>query len=904
MDPVTIALQKRNLGKKSELARELRREVAAFGAIEQRSLEAYLGKLQRGDRGWWQSRPKLQKAFAKHVDLELSDLGFLPRPSNESHAFPGFPALRPLDLAKESPAAIHHDVPLWRNSDFDASFWLDPAACRGPQDPRAGVYWLQIPRGCGLDLLWEQLIAQGRTHCADAEVLDRYSLSLTGARPLILRIAQPVDLAKLEAVGTLDLRSAVLVLSRHAPPPPAENSSPLFTFQAIRELATHLNSPFQGGMRRELTDTWREQLLEWILDRTKGLDTLLSREDLDRWIGNLLPWRSAVTSPRELIVICGLLHRLDRRKTDRFLIEGGGEAFLKACLDNRVHADRLGKALRNRYSKGSGSWREPLLPEDWTTHLDAGISRPPNINASIAAVIDGKTVKQRREAAASLLSEWSRTNLVEMMGEFGLAEQNDGRYQVQLELVADLMAADMVSILVDECQVAHWARFYLDPSRRQGVEISLWRRSVPDLVRDVEHVLSQAEEPIYQLAAEEALFWTLGLKLAQPGIRLPAPNMPALQSLFDRIFVRRRLADFNLWTRDLRAPDEALTWLTVCWAWSLHVEKPERMGDLVIEVPWLFPCWAMPGDLHSCLATSLPLATAQSADFIGRGAGRGAWSIWWPVAQGVLDQLDTAPLAPPKGLMPALLLWALRGERQIEPDWLIVTSQITSDLVQRHFGLLEAHDKERLLDALLDALKPDLLQNRSEAQYETTLALSGAVEADRLATSWLSREALQGLESEAVIRIARPERFGLLFQCLGHWSNTVLAALAEAVPVQPAWEKVFLQVLPFMPPGSWQTAAAWIGSSPSGELAAWLWREDPQATVRLLTNTGRLSEMASFHLIENVPEDYVSAVADFLAASDSLVSRLGRAEWAAQRLPLHGTELSTLIKAIALSGWG
>src|SRR5690606_20992091 len=245
-NPVSIALQKRGLHKKSELARELV-DTTAFKDVKRRSLEAYLGALERGDHGWWEKRPALLEAFAKHVDMELSDLG-IGRPSvPAAHVFTGFPALRPLDLALEAPPAIYRELALRKGWDFDPSLWLDPAKGRGLSNPGAGLYWLQIPRGCGLDLLWKQLLVQDRAQCIELEVLDRPPPPPGGARLIILRVAQPADHDQLDAIAASWLKSATLVLSRHAPPVPSEVSDPLAAFQ-LRALGTYLNSPIQGGI--------------------------------------------------------------------------------------------------------------------------------------------------------------------------------------------------------------------------------------------------------------------------------------------------------------------------------------------------------------------------------------------------------------------------------------------------------------------------------------------------------------------------------------------------------------------------------------------------------------------------------------------------------------------------------
>jgi len=899
-NPVSIALQMRGLHKKSQLARELV-ATTAFKDVGRRSLEAYLGKLERGDHGWWEKRPELLEAFAKHVDLELGDLG-IGRPSvTTAHGFPGFPALRPLDLALESPPAIYRDLALREHWEFDPNLWLDPVKGRGLSNPGAGLYWLQIPRGCGLSLLWKQLLAQDRAQCVDLKVLDRTPPPPGGARPIILRVAQPADHDELDAIAASWLKSPTLVLSRHAPPIPPEAPDPLPAFQ-VRALGTHWHSPIQGGMRRELVPTWRDRLIEWVLDRLEDSDTLLSKDDTERWIGQLVSWRSVIGSPRELMTLCGLLHRLGR-KADRFLDEGGGNALLRACLDNRVHADQLAKALRHRYLEEGSSWQDPLPPEQWISHLDADLPRSKNIEASLAAVAEGKSVAQRKQAAFTLLKEWTRSSISELEGEFGLSDCGDRRYQVSLPFVADMMAADAVSSLVNDRSVAQWTRLYLDPSRRQAADIALSRRPVATLIADADDMLCRATEPVLALAAEDALFWAIGLKLAEPMPDLPASAGATLQALSRRVLGRMWNVAPRLWSRDLHMPDTALTWLTICWAWSLHVDPPEGLRCQIDDMAWLFPGWASPERLLSFAACDFPTESTNCLEANSGDVGRQAWAMWWAVAQDVVDRLDAAPVDPPLALMPALMLRALRRKLPIESQWLVAaaTSKVAGVLMQGRLNRLEPQAKEQLLDALLEALAPGNSLVISEQQSKPS-ALKRELTLERISTSWLAREICEGFDSETALRIARPERFVALLRCLNQGSTSVISALAKAIPVSPEWEQVFLQVLSFRPQRSWEVAARWLAKSPGDEIAIWLWKEDPNATAQLLRSGDAIPDAAALHLIENAPFEQIRAVADFVAVSQLPLLQLRRRAWAAEVLPIHGVKLAKLIEAIALDG--
>ena len=882
------------------VARELRKG-DGFADIEERSLATYLGDLRRGKRRWWQSRRAQLLAVAELTGLELADLGFGDIVPLEAYAFPTFPALRPLDLITESLPDVYQDVELRQNWGFKTDFWLAPDSRHRFDRPSPGLYWLQIPSGHGLELLWKQLLARGHAQCVELPALGKTLPEPASGKSMILRVACPLDVDWDERADIAQPTSPVLVLSRHPPPPITGGASDLPAFR-LRELLGLSRPVVCGGMRRELSPDWQDHLVAWTIARVQGNETLLSETDVQRWVDSLLPYRSVVSTPDELIALCGVLHQSGH--VHRASSSSRGALLFKACARNQDNARRLAKLFKHRYLHGAASWEEPLAPDGWAQHLQPGIADTASIASLVTSLVEEKSVARRRQAQAKLLTSTAESALSQLEDDFGLMRHEDGRYHMQLPFLANALAADEVLTLVQGGRIEEWARLYLDPSRRIVVEMALWRRTLCELLEDTERVLKHPNAPLVQLAAEEALFWSIGLKLAQPQNSIAASAQVVLQALAGRIVHRVAMTSPKPVTRDLQAPPEALTWIALCWHWSTRVAYPWS-APLRSDLAWLFPGWACREHLIDYSPNHLPIESSEILANANREAGRGAWAIWWSAARRIADDLAAPPTRPPSALMPALVLSSLRHGRPIDPSWVRVmgTSDALKYCARQSITRFDAQAKERLLDVILTAM--DWRSGTPAATDDPKReALRQQYQALELPTSWLAQDVIEGLDTRSVINVTGPARFDYLVQCLGSKDAAVIQELAEAIPRRDGWDKVFRQLLPVLPPESWVTAVEWINHVPTTDIAEWLWKENSASTMELLRQTFQLDRCAILLLITATPDHHVAAVAEILSDTQCSALRDGRAAWALDRLPHHGLKLEMLVNQLAQAEWG
>ncbi|AXA85237.1 hypothetical protein DCD74_11610 [Lysobacter oculi] len=881
----------------SAVARELHKR-GGFAGLSERSLAVYLGELRRGKLRWWQTRRAQLQEVVELTGFELADLGFSNASPPQAYAFSTFPALRPIDLIHESLPYVYEDVELRKDWGFKTDLWLAPDSRHPLNRPSPGLYWLQIPQGHGLDLLWQQLVARGHAQCVELPALGGTLPQQASDKLMILRVASPLEVDKNSRGNITPPTSPVLVLSRHPPPTITEpdGHQPGIWHREMLGLSRPIVS---GGMRRELCVDWQDRLVAWAIARLDGNESLLSITDVQRWIDSLLPYRSVVSTPDELIALCGVLHQSGHlhRASSR------GASLFHACMGNQDNARRLAKLIKHRYLRGSAPWDEALSPGQWAQHLQPGMEDAASIASLVTSVVEEKSVARRRQAQAKLLTSTAESVLSELTGNFGLIRHEDGCYHMQLPFLANGLAGDEVFALVKDGQVDAWSRLYLDPSRRVVVEMALWRLSLGELLYATEQALTCARPNLVQMAAEEALFWSIGLKLAQPQASIAASEQGILQTLAGRIVHRIAITSPKPVTRDLQTPAEALAWVAVCWHWSVNVNFPQTIPQPP-DLAWLFPGWATREHLVDYLPEQLPYESSQVLADSSERAGRGAWTTWWPAARRIADDLSAPPSEPPDALAPALVLSCLRHGWPINPYWVRVmgTSYALTSFARQSVAEFDPPAKERLFKAMLTAMDP-----KSGTQLVTGDPKLEAVRqkwrAMELPKSWLAQDLIVSLDSRSVVNATGPGLFDYLMICLDSPGAAVIRGLAQSIPLQRGWGKAFRILLPALRQESWTTVLEWINHDPGCDIAAWLWKEDALKTIELLKQTSQLHGFATYSLMTATPDQYVPDVAEILSDTQCPALRDGRAAWALDRLPHHGLKLEKLINELSHEEW-
>ncbi len=116
------------------------------------SLATYLGKLDKGDVGWFDKREQIFDAICAILEVDRERL--LPKQavSPSLHTFDGFPELRPLDLRTEDPVNLLDPSlgSIGQVFGIQPPPWTSIVDSDSENAPRAS--WIVAPRGAGARL--------------------------------------------------------------------------------------------------------------------------------------------------------------------------------------------------------------------------------------------------------------------------------------------------------------------------------------------------------------------------------------------------------------------------------------------------------------------------------------------------------------------------------------------------------------------------------------------------------------------------------------------------------------------------------------------------------------------------------------------------------------------------------
>lgn len=893
MNSVDIALKKKGFGSLAALARVLAKE-PAFSGLPERTLSNYLGNLRKGDARWWHNRPECAEALAALTDLTARDLGLVEEASDRLVPFPGFPELRPLDLASELPAPITEDISSGDHRKFQPNFWLEPASWRAMATPAAGIYWLEVPHGVGLDIFWARAEAQGQLPCLSLSRLGTNLPEIAQRGPAILRVAEPTDQEGLRSLCSAGIRAPVLVLSRHPPPESLPNGRGAPLKSVMGSIFRDDLPQVAGAMRRTLRPEWREVFVGWILRRlssSESVDTLLSLEEVERWIRGLSPWRNPVGTPRELVSLCGLLHELPYTHSKSYLAPDGGTKLIEECIAQGLDAQHFRLILRRRYLEGRERWLAPLHAREWIEFFDIPHKVSKRLGPVIKDIVYGSSTQEREAAGEVLREELGRNSLPDLSGHGALTETVDSRLGIDFPIAAELLAAEAALEHIRNADIATWARLYLDPSRRFAIEIALGWRSMSELIEDARRVLSHRGKAAERVGAEEALFWAIGMRLAVTPSS-SREELPTLHALALRVLQRLPANDMRPWTRDLSEPGEDLAWLTVCWAWSLEVERPLECSTLLEQAAGLLPGWAAPEHLESLDGFTTSVESALLHLPTSAEGAPNAWPTWWSVANRVAGLFEVAPKEPPQALKPHLLMRGLDQGWKIPPDWILVTgsSKFAGSKLRKPFERLAEEQRTQLLEAVFKLWEAAGTtagegRNKSLRRYEDL----------RLASTWIPETLVSSLGVEKSVRIAGANRLWILFHLTAD-ATAHAEDFAHAVPCEERWSDQFAWLLPRLPASAWKTVEPWLSTTVGVHAGNWLWHFAPEQALRLIEDPKGLTTWALDNLTANVPASLVPRVATTLVEIHSdTIDRVGARrllEW----LPAHALELDEIFE--------
>lgn len=858
MNAVDEALSKQGLKSLADLARLLKeKDSAAFSQTKPRSLGVYLGKLRNGDSQWWRGKPECARALADLAGLDVRELGLTQPASDQTVLFAEFRGLPPVDPGSERLADISVDTAIKGFDPFNASHWLEPSGWHGPR-PEAGLYWLEVPAGNGLDVLCLRVESS-----KDVPLLRRSRLSAPLPRDAhlelcVLRIEEPASSSDLIELLEAGVRAPVLVVCRHPPPDLPQGSERDGVIKAVNPDAG--GSQLRGAMRRGLRADWHEVLAQWVVRRLdkQDLETHFDPGEVSRLLEEVSVWRNAINSPRELIMLCARLHERTRIQSRRYSLPGGGRALLEDCCEAHVEVGSVCSLLTRHFLSGAGPWGESQTFGTWSLLAGVEIDRPEVLDDKLLRLEEADDRAARKEIRVDLQAQFRAATLRHLIGRGGLKRNEDGSYAIDLPLAAQLVAADAALVLLRRNDPGEWVRVYLDPSRRFALEIAAGWMTSSELTDLVQSVLDFEADTLDQVAAEEFAFWTIGIRLASSkSLRLGEPHgidQTQLDRLATRVVERLPASDPAPWTRALDEENEDIAWVTVCWAWSIAIFQPNAVSMDPHSIAWLFPGWIEPHVLSSIGGAPCVVDGAIGHTPQGPLPTVDVWRTWWKVAARVVDAITEPPKYHPAALTPLMTLRATQREWKVPGTWLESTAMcpVAERLMRPEVAKLRTHARQGLLVAL-------------GHHWATSPKLNYKV---LLPRSWLARELTDPSGLDALIPAVGPSVARHFLEWGGGLDSDSARVLLNATPCNTEHLEDFLGLLPHLDESAINVVEPWLDELSTGyRAAAWIWENAPSTAMQMIERSEDSSSHRLGCLLECAPYSEQKRVAQWVFAS-------------------------------------
>ncbi|MDO9359145.1 MAG: hypothetical protein Q7T70_09165 [Polaromonas sp.] len=869
--------------------------------LKPRSLATLIGKLDRGEATWWVNHLAVAEGLAALLDLSLDDLG-LHGGTSGSHVFkfPELPALKPLHLKREKPWKIGTAEPDAQPRDSGLGKptleeWLDPAptAWRAPY----GVHWLHVADALERRLLTLHLAASSRYKVVLTHTLADASAQLQDVKPLILVVASDVSEEDVKALGLRPLDTGLLVIAPNAMPSRHETSSmeylswERFNLQGAERRMFDLTTAGQMGDIKRWTwilrPDWRAEVLKWVEKRLNNhqADTLFDAQRMSHWLESFDPLGRWFETTADLLHLCEIGHLNSEKKLPKPHDLAAGSKLTQLLFNDKSsqRSDQIKQLADARWNRLDLAWQGDLPMEAWLS-LQPASDLPPSAE-EVLAIASAKTASERKKAAARVIGLLDQGNPAALRASGFLKESATGQFDFEHRTLVRLIVRDKLMRQIANESASSWALACFDADRRPLVDAALDAISLDALVRAAERLLPElagGADSAGALGVSEALFIAIGRRIANRDV-IDEKFLPVLIQLAERIVSQLDFTSGEYllpapWSRPMQLPEQRLTWLSACWAWSLHVTAP------MAKPPdnWLFPGWSEslpePPEWLNSLWPEEGVEQVSSA-----------WKYFFKVADEWVKNWDQPMTNAPRILRMALLGRAAHGAWAADPVW-------WEDLIK---GVRE-WPEEILL-----------------AQFK----LAGKGVAARLWPSYLSFE--KGFDArwrDYVVRLSRI-RFWLLAQLspvegladLTLGDLHYLASCPESLP--PAFRapllrmaglenriESILEITPFLRrfgPAVTPVLPELLPHIYLGGVAAQcLWDWDSTEAERLLCHDETLGLEARSHLFHACPASKVGEAAAVLLERPHWFHPGEGLVWAQGHLPTAGSSAQALVKII------
>ena len=615
------AMAKNGYGSFDQLADALHRHTPKLKELPTpRSLATYLGKLDKGDVGWFEKREQIFDAICALLEVDREQL--LPKKavSPVLHTFDAFPELRPLDLRTEDPVNLL-DPSL--GSMGQVFGFRPPPPTFVPESDRkdaARAWWIVAPRGTGARLWADAYASRGLVTCVRVQYLADALGSPPDQKRRIILVHEAHPERDIDACERLAQSPQTTVIAPFVHPALLrwESQNGPATDRGLQTQPMRLTKWFLWTWT--LRTDWPKQFLDWIAARLHRVESLFDAEKMLSWLHNIDPRRVLFPTPHDLLPLCARLHREGPRKLTQLTPDQLADQLFAEAIRSfpkerdgslwlSAHARALFQSMVDWKLRSlavpfpAGLPKEKWLPAIPASQTPARRTEPEMQRA--LKQLRGKKAKDREKAEGELIQKTTSPDpheALQLLAEAGLLG-TDERSGLTLRPAVCFVhwARESASSTLRNGSPSIWGRWVLDSQRQDMIDQELDALSADALLRVIEKAVQNADpHDLGSVGALEALFAAVGRRLqGEPSFRTLAPqHTNTLHALWHAANqCRRRQGGQGELVPTVRM---GLSWagytsfIADCWSWSFFLQPPKDKSVLHAQKAWLWPGWHRP----------------------------------------------------------------------------------------------------------------------------------------------------------------------------------------------------------------------------------------------------------------------------------------------------------------------
>lgn len=872
---ISQARERRDIGSNDALARAVIDAHPAPTGVKPRSLSAKIGQLDKGETGWWKSRPEWSEALASVLGVDIADLGLHTAIESQSFLITEFPEFPPIDLASGDLPMFGKEIRIAENlSEFSSKeikgwFPKDHLRTHPLRERPSGINWLEISDAFCAQLISGVLQTKCKWDVINSDDLSSLATRLRRPAPIVVNLVRRIEASELLPLRALHDEGAVLILSRY--PPPLREKSKLGdemdcweAMQGTTEeralLALTSKTSFWLNIEHyvwQLDDDWRKSLLNWIEDQChdSGTHTLLDAKSVLKWLDEFDRHKILFTCHSDIFRLAQFCHHHGEKTLPK--LHGAGatnklQAWLRPALNSR-DAALFKNIIKARWAALEVDLTGALSWDQWRQ-----------------VAITSKSL--------SKLSDYD-LNLAVDQGL--LREDANGLFDFAHSFEARLHIRELVTSAIAEGNIDFWGAAVFDEARRKFVDSIIEILPTAVLVKTVDLLSSTSPWSPASIGSEESLFLGLAGRVWADEIK---------QHTVDRIFDAMSARGFpndessvpRLWSRPYSTGISEWKWMQTCWQWSMGTKQPQSVTLHDYSIPY-FPGWIS--------KTTWPRFIPPQGDSDSEYISSSDWSNFVRLAVDLTDKLIPSEfLNCEKNSNESLfaLILAFDGKWQPEANWwtpLLSLNDWAEERIINHFQLRGKEAAAWLWPSFTAALTTP-----SDSNYLARWDLISRSKVWQWMMSTLTpTDVFEGRTEQEIRHLCAWAR---------HLPPKFRVHLLDTLPTDGKYS--ISQLIEWCPEQNCDSLTRWLNAANylGWEEANGMWAASPQYVLSVLRSENILTEYAVEILITQTPVLYVSEVASILGERLVLLDAMTRKEWVKQHLGTSGRNASKILSVL------